>query len=215
MRPKAVAELGGLPLAALALWFGAGWLPPTLSDGAERLTQLQTDRDGLVAEVAAAQVLPAEAGSADQRLAAATAAVPAEPELPAFVQLVGQLAAATGTAVDQVSPLTVSSDTDAEATTRLPPGTSSITLSVGARGPYEALMGFVDQLRHQPRLVVVDLVDLTADENDANALVANLELRIFTTKALVNTPAPVDPAAGDPAAVDSSAGAAAVPGASG
>jgi len=222
MTPRAVVELAGPPLAALALWFGAGWLPPTLSGGTDRLTQIQSERDGLVAEVVAARELPAEAGSADLRLSAAAAAVPAEPEVSEFVRLVGQLAAASGTEIDQVSPLTVSSDTDAEATTQLPPGTSSIALSVGARGPYEALMGFLDQLRHQPRLVVVDLIDLAADEDDASALVANLEVRIFTTKALVNTPDPVDPAAvGDAPVVDPAADAAvaadagAAPGASG
>lgn len=206
MTPRGVVELGGLPLAALALWFGAGWLPPTLSGRADRLTQVEAERDGLVAEVAAAQALPAEAGPAEQRLQAAAAAVPAEPGVSDFVQLIGQLASANGVAVDQVSPLTVSSDTDAEATAPLPAGTSSVTLSIGTRGPYEALMDLLDQLRHQPRLVVVDLVDLTADENDASTLVANLEVRIFTTAALVSTPPPVDPAAEAPAA-DATAGA--------
>ena len=206
MTPRGVVELAGLPLAALVLWFGAGWLPPTLSGGADRLTQVEAERDGLLAEVVAARALPAGAGPAEQRLEAAAAAVPAEPGVSDFVQLIGQLASASGVVVDQVSPLTVSSDTDAEATAQLPPGTSSVTLSIGTRGPYEALLGFLDQLRHQPRLVVVDLVDLTADENDASTLVANFEVRIFTTAALVNTPAPVDPAA-DASAANAAAGA--------
>lgn len=206
MTPRGVVELAGLPLAALVLWFGAGWLAPTLSGGADRLTQVEAERDGLLAEVVAARALPAGAGPAEQRLEAAAAAVPAEPGVSDFVQLIGQLASASGVVVDQVSPLTVSSDTDAEATAQLPPGTSSVTLSIGTRGPYEALLGFLDQLRHQPRLVVVDLVDLTADENDASTLVANFEVRIFTTAALVNTPAPVDPAA-DASAANAAAGA--------
>ncbi len=147
------------------------------------MTQIQTERDGLVA----ARALPAEADRADQRLSAAVAAVPPEPMVSEFVPLFGELAAASGTEVDQASALTVSSDTDVEATTRLPPGTSSNPLCVGARGPSAALRGFIKRLRPRPRLVVVDLVDLTADENDAGALVANLELRIFTTKALVHT----------------------------
>ncbi|MEZ5411992.1 MAG: type 4a pilus biogenesis protein PilO [Acidimicrobiales bacterium] len=205
MTPRAVVELAGPPLAALALWFGVGWLPPAMSGDGERLVRAEAERAGLLAEVAAARELPAAAGPAEERLSAAAAAVPAEPQISEFVRLVGQLATASGAAVDQMSPLTVSSDTDAEATAQLPPGTSSITLSIGTRGTYEALMGFLDQLRHQPRLVVVDLIDLTADENDAGTLVANLEVRIFTTAALVNLPAPVDPAPDAP--VDAAAGA--------
>lgn len=202
MRLRAMAQVGGPPLAALALWFGVGWLPPMLSGEAERLAQVEAERDGLLFEVAAARSLPAGVGPAEQRLAAAVAAVPAEPEVSGFVRLVGGLASAKGITVDQISPLAASSDTDAEATTRLPAGTSSITLSIGARGAYEALMGFLDELRHQPRLVIVDLIDLRTDENDAAALVAELEVRIFTTEALVRPADIEDPAAAieDPAA---------------
>ena len=56
-------------------------------------------------------------------------------------------------------------------------------------------MGFLDELRHQPRLVIVDLIDLRTDENDAAALVAELEVRIFTTKALVRPASTDEPAA--------------------
>ncbi len=200
MRLRAIAQLGGPPLAVLAVWFGVGWLPPMLSGDADRLTRVETERDGLLAEVAAARSLPAEAEPAERRLAAAVAAVPADPEVSGFVRLVGELASAKGITVDQVSPLAASSDADAEATTRLPAGTSSITLSIGARGAYGALMGFLDELRHQPRLVIVDLIDLRTDENDAAALVGELEVRIFTTEALVRPPDVEDPAADAPGA---------------
>lgn len=206
MTPRAVAQLGGPPLAALAVWFGLGWLTPALSGDDGRLAQVEAARDGLVVEVAAARALPAAADRADQRLSTAAAAVPTEPGISEFVRLVGQLATAQGVVVDQISPLTVSSDTDAEATTHLPPGTSSITLSIGTRGRYEALMDFLDALRHQPRLVLVDLIDLTADENDASGLVADLEVRVFTTEALVRPPAAEDSGAVDTAAVDPAAG---------
>lgn len=194
MTPRAVAQLGGPPLAVLAAWFGVGWLPPRLSGDADRLTRVEAERDALVAEVVAARTLPAEAGPAEQRLAAAVAAVPAEAEVSEFVQMVGQQAAARGVTVDQISPLAASSDSDPEASARMPAGTSSITLSIGTRGAYEALMGFLDDLRHQPRLVIVDLIDLRTDENDAASLVGDLEVRIFTTQELVRPPTVDDPA---------------------
>ena len=38
------------------------------------------------------------------------------------------------------------------------------------------------------RLVVIDLIDLNADEEDTSEIILDLELRIFTTENLVTTP---------------------------
>ena len=88
----------------------------------------------------------------------------------------------------QIAPLTVSSDSDPEAVSRLPVGTTSVTISIGARGQYPALLAFVDELHALDRLVVVDLVDLTSDEEDTSQVIMDVELRIFTTEQLVQTP---------------------------
>jgi Tfp pilus assembly protein PilO len=63
-----------------------------------------------------------------------------------------------------------------------------VTVSIGARGTYEQVMAFASGLRQLDRLVVFDLVGLTADNEDSGQVIMDLELRIFTTDELVVTP---------------------------
>ena len=118
------------------------------------------------------------------KLTAARIAVPDEVELAEFVRDVGAVGDRSGVDVEQLAPLTVAGDSDAESAIDLPADTSSVTLSIGASGTYEQVMAFATGLRGLDRLVVIDLIGLTVDEESSSSVIVDLELRIFTTAEL-------------------------------
>lgn len=187
MNPRHLSQILGPSVLAAALWFGVAWLPAATSSATDRQEEAEFERLQLIEELVAARSLPDEADEFDRRIAAAAVAVPDTVDLAVFVRAAGDAAARSGVFVEQIAPLTVSSDSDPEAIDRLPPGTSSVTISIGARGSYERLLAFVDELVALDRLVVIDLVDLNADEGESDEVVMDLELRIFTTSQLVQT----------------------------
>lgn len=188
MSGGAILRLVGPSLAVVLIWFGAGWLPAALSTNDERRMAAADERQILVDDLETARGLTELEPKLDGRVDDAAVAVPATVEIATFVRATGAAGDKAEVFIEQMAPLTVSSDEDDDAVTRLPGGTSSVTISIGARGGYEQVMAFVDALLALDRLVVIDLIDMTADEEDTGQLILDLELRIFTTEQLLSVP---------------------------
>lgn len=188
MSLRRIAQLTGPPVVVVILWFGLALVPSALSPHGERRLEIEDERSLLIGELADARALSERVPALEQRLEDTAAAVPPTVELAEFVLATDVAADRTGVAVEQMAPLTVSSDTDDEALLFLPFGTSSVTISVGARGTYPQVVAFADAMQALDRLVVVDLIALNADEEDTSQIILDLEMRIFTTEVLVTTP---------------------------
>lgn len=185
MSGRGVAQLVVPAMVIVVTWFGLAWLPAVLSGHDDRRIAAEEERGLLIVDLAEARTLPSQLVGLEARLAETQIAVPATVELAEFVRATDVAADRAGIAVEQMAPLTVSSDTDEEALTSLPVDTSSVSISIGARGGYDQVLGFADELLAMGRLVVIDLMDLTTDEEDASQIILDLELRIFTTQQLV------------------------------
>jgi Tfp pilus assembly protein PilO len=185
-----IGRLAGPSLLVVLLWAVATLVPAALDDTDEQLAETEEIRTLLFSDLADARDLPDEPdelADLDDRIAAAEVAVPEVVELAAFIRDVGAVGDQSGVSVEQIAPLSVTSDSDPESLISLPAETSSVTISVGASGTYEQVMTFASELRQLDRLVVTDLVALTADEEDSSLVTLDLELRIFTTDQLVAT----------------------------
>lgn len=188
MRYAALGRLGGPSLLMVTIWSLVAMVPAALNSADDQLAAVEDEQALLVSELDEARALADELDALDGRIAAASVAVPGSADLAAFVRAVGKIGEQSGVAIEQIAPLKVASDSDPEALVALPAGTSSITISVGAGGSYEQAMAFAAELGRLERLVVVDLVRLTADEEDSSQVIIDLELRIFTTEQLVIAP---------------------------
>lgn len=182
-----LVRLGGPMIVLVALWVAAAWWPTRTGVDSNRLAELSAERALLADDLATAAEL-ADAGlGLELQIATAARAVPADLDLGGFVRDVGQLADDSGVAVDQVAPLLVYDETAED--TDLPDGTGAAVVSIGGSGSYAAVMDFIERLGSLERLTVIDVADLSAEE-DAAEVIMDLEVRIFTTGAV--TPAETD-----------------------
>ena len=187
-RWAAAGRLAGPSLVVVLLWLVATVVPAALDSTDDDLSLLEEEQAILQSDLAEARAIPDEPDELDRRIAAARTAVPDTAELAAFVRSVDEVGDRSGVSVEQIAPLSVAGADDVDSLVALPSGTSSITISVGASGSYEAAMAFASELGRLERLVVTDLIALTSDEEDSSRVVIDLELRIFTTEQLVVTP---------------------------
>ena len=185
MNGRGIAQLVGPPTVAVLLWFGFALVPSALSSQAEERIAIEDEQSRLIVELAAARRLSDVRPEFEGRLADTARAVPPTVDLATFIRATDAAADQTGVTIEQMAPLVVSSDTDEEAISVLPTGTSSVSISVGATGTYSQVIAFADALRALDRLVVLDRIDLNADEEETSKIILDLELRIFTTDALV------------------------------
>jgi Tfp pilus assembly protein PilO len=172
------------PAVVVVVWFALAWLPGTLSGHEARQEEAEGERVLLLADLAKARALPNQVADLEARLAETDVAVPETVELAEFLRAASAAGDRAGIEIEHTAPLTVSSDADQEDAATLPAGTSSVSISIGARGGYDQVVAFADELRALDRLVVIDLMDLTTDEEDTNTLILDVELRIFTTEEL-------------------------------
>lgn len=98
----------------------------------------------------------------------------------ALVSDIDELADSFGVELEQISPSVSLGGSGGS----LPRGTSAVSLSLGARGSYEELMAFLDQLSTLDRLVMVDLVQINSDAESGD-LFLDASARVFTTADLV------------------------------
>lgn len=184
MRARTAAQLAGPSLFIVGIWFAGSWVPSQTSPVTERQDDAQAEISLLMTELQAAKSAAGVTDELDTDIEAAEAAVPPSSAMAKFVRDAGAVGTRTGVVIDQIAPLAVSSDTDPEGVQPLPAGTSSILVSIGATGEYAALVSFVDELTTLERLVLVDTIELRAEEGDTTTLLLDLELRIFTTEML-------------------------------
>lgn len=188
MRLRTTAQLAGPCLLMVGIWFAGSWVPTQTSSVDDRKQDAQAELELLTDELEAARSLGDVTDELDLEIAVAEAAVPSTAEMGRFVRDAGAAGVRTGISVGQIAPLAVSSDTDPESLLSLPVGTSSVLVSVGATGRYLDLVSFVDELTAMDRLVLVDAIEFRSDEGDSDAVVLDLELRIFTTAVLTTEP---------------------------
>ncbi|GJM37970.1 MAG: hypothetical protein DHS20C19_13370 [Acidimicrobiales bacterium] len=188
MTPRSIAQVLAPTAVAIAAWFAIGWVPSQSAAAQDAEADAQAEFALLAAELADARALDAELDALEADIQAAERAVPAGREVGAFVRFAHAAASDSGVVLDQVAPLAVSSDTDPDSETPLPSGTSSILISIGATGGYLDLMSFIDALVDADRHVLVDGVEMRADESDSTMVILDVEVRIFTTESLVGVP---------------------------
>ena len=187
MTKRALVQTTLPALAVVLLWVGVVGAMRVSSSEADRHLAAENRRSALLGDLAKARDLSDRIPAVAARLTATGIAVPPTTDLAAFVRKIDAAGARAGVLVEQVAPLTVGSDVDGDAPTRLPVGTSAISISVGVSGSYETFMSFLDELATLDRLVIVDLIEIDADEEDPGRVLADLELRIFTTERLTST----------------------------
>ncbi len=192
MNGRAIAHMFGPPTVALLLWLGVIGVTAIFSSDAERQALAEEERSILLDELAVARDLPGRVPGVAARLAATDVAIPPTLGLAGFVRAIDVAGDGSGVFIEQVAPLTVSSDTDEEVVNHLPNGTSAVSISIGATGSYEEIMAFADALLVLNRLVVMDIFEINTDEENANQIIADIELRIFTTEQLTTVDADID-----------------------
>ncbi len=212
MNVRGIAQVIGPVVVAVVAWLGLGLAPWVLSDHDERAVAIEEEHGRLTVEIAAAQRRSEAVPAYEARRAEADRAVPPTIDLAAFVRATDAAADRTGVAIEQMAPLQVSSGSEGGTAAPLPAGTSSITISLGASGSYPQVLAFAEALGDLDRLVVVDHIDVNADEAQTSRLILDVELRIFTTDRLstgsalaqelgTSTDGTIDGSADDPQAV--------------
>ena len=195
MNRRHLVLVGGAAVLVVLAWFALLWSPKgaDLAEAREQRTaadqqvaQLQTRLDKL--KDAARQ------GPALQALAARVrAAVPATPDLDGFLLAANDAAFITKVQFQAITPSRVTASTTG--------GPNEVTFSLTVKGGYFHVLDFLDALAGMPRVVVLDSVGLTGQqEGDGTLLAVNLTGRIFTTAVPGSTvpttvPAPAAPPA--------------------
>ncbi len=197
MNGRSILQLAGAPLLAVTVWFASSWVPSQSGSADHLMGQAESERAQVSADLVNAATLPAIARQLDQRIRATELAVPAAAELAQFITNTGDAATRTGVIIDQIAPLSIDSGDNLDGPVVLPADTSSILVSIGATGGYQNLLNFVDELTGFDRLVLVDVIDLNANEAISQQVTMDLELRIFTTATLTPQPQADVGAAGD------------------
>ena len=173
--------LGPAVLVAVAI---AALLVPTrsaASDAERRTDSAQRLVDELEWDL---EELTDTAGSADELQAvydALRVAVPDDHDLAEVIIELQALAEAAGISLLDVVPTSVMGSFDDPLT---PAGSSSVVLAIAMRGQFSELLDLLEAMGTHTRLFVVDAVSLGVDELTGE-LAVDLEVRVFTTKELV------------------------------
>jgi Tfp pilus assembly protein PilO len=196
------------PLILVILWAGAVWWPlrSGTSSEQERLATIQAEQLSLVSTIDGLNTATDQLAAYDADLDRFAVAIPAQLDMATFIRQIDAEAGASGIQIDLLSPNEVLGGSTRDAKRPLPIGVSSVTLSLAGQGSFESAMDFVERLTALPRLVVVDVFGLSAVDGDAEQIIVDLELRVFTTEALVanaqSAAFTTGTASGDPEEVD-------------
>jgi Tfp pilus assembly protein PilO len=167
------------------------WWPFRSETASERdqLAQIQAEQLTLVATLDELNAATDLLGGFDADLERFAIAIPETLELPTFLRELDAQADAAGVQIDLVSPSEVLGGATRDSKRPVPPGMSSVSLSLTGQGPFESTMEFVNRLDDLPRLIVVDTLGLSAVDGNADQIIIDLELRVFTTETLVGSTA--------------------------
>lgn len=183
MTPSRLFRLGLPAVVVVLVGAGSGWLPArsaasdadARADSALRLVDdLTWELEDLNSIVASAEDLRAERDRHD-------AAVPPDHQLAEFILEIEDLSDEVGLGILDIVPTTIMGSFDDPAT---PAGTSSVVIAVALSGGFAETIAFVDGLSNLDRLVITEGIAVGFDEV-AGTLAVDLELRVFTTRELV------------------------------
>ncbi|MCU1483478.1 MAG: Tfp pilus assembly protein PilO [Actinomycetia bacterium] len=178
MNRRHLALIGGATVLVVLAWFALLWSPKG-TELAEARDQRAAAQDQVVQLQSRLTKLKdaKRQGPALQALAARVrAAVPETPDLDGFLLATNAAAAKAQVQFQTVAPARVTVSTTG--------GPNEILLSLTVRGGYFQILDFMDALVALPRVVVLDSIGLTAEqEGGATRLSVSLSGRTFTTAA--------------------------------
>lgn len=194
MNRRMLSLYGGICAVLLVAWFMLLWSPKSseLSSAKTRRTAAESKAAELETRVARLQASLQRSPELQADLDRVRSAVPTTPDLPQFILDTDDAASRAGVEFLSITPTPPAPGTS---------GPTEVRLSMTAKGGYQSMLDFLDNLLTMRRLVVVDEVTITPDEDDLNASISG---RMFTSApppvppgtAAATTPAP---AAGTPA----------------
>jgi Tfp pilus assembly protein PilO len=181
-------------ILVLALWYTMLYSPMTskASKANQAATAAQAKVKSLQAEAARLSPSAPDAKSKKQQQALLNAAIPSDPAEAAFLRDLDSLKAATGVAIQTVTPQSPVSGS----------GTTTISVSLVVQGGQGQVLDYVGKLGTMKRLFVIDGVSFTpgssaaggggggsgvfASQAGATSLQATIAGRIFTQEAVVS-----------------------------
>lgn len=179
------------PVALAALWAAAVWWPTQSAVATEqdRLAAAQSEQLALVASFDELSSAADRLDVFDADLERFELAIPPTLDMAALVRQIHAEAASSGLRIDLLSPTDVLGGATVDADRPVPAGMASVSMSLMGQAGFEEAIAFVDRLRALPRLVVVDVLGLSAVDGATDQIILDLEFRVFTTEALVPQPA--------------------------
>lgn len=178
MNRRHLAMVSGAALLVVVAWFALLWSPKgaDLADAKERRSAAQSEVAQLQARLDRLTAAKRDSARLEAAANRVGAAVPATADLAGFLLATDDAARAAGVEFLTVTPSPVATSTSG--------GPSEIALTLSIKGRYGQVLGFLDRLLDLPRVVVVDSVDVSAEQGTAGApsLSVSLSGRIFTTE---------------------------------
>ena len=175
----------GLPSFIVAVGaFVFGWLP---AHGAASAADERTDAamrlvDDLASEIEALSAVESTMEELVEERAIQQLAIPDDHGLADVIIDLQAVADGAGLELLDIVPTSILGSFDDTAT---PTGTASVVLAVAMRGTFAGTIEMLDRLTSLSRLFVVDAVAIGVDEV-TGGLAIDLEIRVFTTKELVD-----------------------------
>ena len=157
----------------LVAWFMLLWSPKgsQLADAKEREAAAETEAQELEAKLARLQEGLQNSPQLQADLDRVRSAVPVTADLPQFILDADDAASRAGVEFLSITP----SEPEPGVTTP-----TQVKLALTAKGEYQPLLAFLDELLRMRRLVLLDGITITTDE-ETGALNAALDARMFTT----------------------------------
>lgn len=173
MNRRMLSIYGGVCAVLLVAWFMLLWSPKSseLSTAKTRRTAAEAQAAELEARVARLQDSLRRSPALQADLGRVRSAIPTTPDLPQFILDTDDAASRAGVDFLSVTPTAPAPGTA---------GSTEVRLAMTVKGGYQQMLAFLDNLLTMPRLVVLDQVTITPDENDLNAALSG---RMFTSAA--------------------------------
>lgn len=195
MSRRALLVALGAALVLLVMWFLLLWGPQggKLDDAREREAAAESENSQLELQVARLEAAQDRAPELAADLEELRRAVPDDPELAQFILDANEAASDSG-----VEFLSIAPGVPDRGDGLLPP---VITLQINVSGGYFEVLDYLDRLEDLPRIVVVDSLTLTPND-DSSELSVVVQGRMFATsapqiEALPTTTTTAPPAEGD------------------
>jgi Tfp pilus assembly protein PilO len=164
---------GGVCAVLLVAWFLLLWSPKSseLSAAKTRRTAAEAQASELEARLARLQASLQRSPEPQSDLDRVRSAIPTTPDLPQFILDTDDAASKAGVNFLSITPAAPAPGVG---------GPTEVRLSMMVKGEYQSMLAFLDNLLMMRRLVVVDQVTITPDEDGLNAALSG---RMFTSAA--------------------------------